>query len=215
MWRFGIFVVCGSAMLMMMGLLPSPSSEEFPEALKPQVFVPQAVALLDQPELVEEVQTFVSDLEIPAFIDSVEERVEAIAPRVASIVPSLAEPEALPEPSDAVAETFASVVTFAYNEATLDDPARAALDEVVGWLKENPASEISIFGHTDLVGTEEYNVLLGADRAEEVAAYFVAAGVPEGQISVVRSLGETTPLVVTEDATRDNRRVNIVASRAL
>jgi outer membrane protein OmpA-like peptidoglycan-associated protein len=76
----------------------------------------------------------------------------------------------------------------------------------------NPNSpEIVVIGHTDRVGTLEYNDKLSLKRADVVRAALVAAGVPPGQIDIA-GRGEREPAVATPDEIAEprNRRVEIM-----
>ncbi len=97
-------------------------------------------------------------------------------------------------------------INFAFNEATLDEEARAALDKQAAWIRVNPAIKLRIYGHTDLVGSNAYNQRLGLRRARAAVNYLRAAGVRKGQVEAVASFGETRPLVNTQNRERLNRR---------
>ncbi len=101
------------------------------------------------------------------------------------------------------------IVHFDLNTASLDKAAKAKLDEIARILSENPAATLSIAGHTDLTGDTHYNWHLGQSRAEGVAAYLAGAGVKPSQIRLLKSYGETKPIVPTNAAVRDNRRVQV------
>ena len=77
-------------------------------------------------------------------------------------------------------------------------------------LRESGAS-VTIEGHCDERGSEEYNVALGERRANAVRSYLYNLGVPNGQMSVV-SYGEARPAVngTGETAWQLNRRAQFV-----
>lgn len=97
-------------------------------------------------------------------------------------------------------------VTFAFNRASLDSAARAALNGQAKWLKAHPNVRMSVVGHTDLVGSEGYNDRLGLRRARAVVAYLVSRGVSRKRLDAVESRGEHDPVVQTEGRERRNRR---------
>jgi OmpA-OmpF porin, OOP family len=72
------------------------------------------------------------------------------------------------------------------------------------------AAEITVIGHTDRVGTVEYNDALSLRRAERVRRDFVGRGIPDQSISVA-GRGEREPIVSTADEVAEprNRRVEI------
>ncbi len=104
-------------------------------------------------------------------------------------------------------------VRFGFDEADLSDEAQSALSLFAGSLSEQGSEVyVEIQGHTDDIGPGEYNLRLGARRAESVRRYLnKEAGLPLHRIAVI-SYGETEP--VAENASRDdrarNRRVALV-----
>jgi len=101
-------------------------------------------------------------------------------------------------------------VPFAYNESELSDDATAALDTFADFLiKENKAFYIEIQGHTDDIGSEDYNLKLGQHRADSVMRYLhISHNIPLNHISTF-SYGESKPAVINDgEANRSkNRRV--------
>jgi len=81
-----------------------------------------------------------------------------------------------------------------------------ARKEIGAW----PGAEVVVIGHTDRLGTQDFNDALGRKRAEVVAARLVSSGVSPGRIEVV-SRGEREPLIPTPDEQPEprNRRVEI------
>jgi outer membrane protein OmpA-like peptidoglycan-associated protein len=81
-------------------------------------------------------------------------------------------------------------------------------DSVVKYLLKNPEMYLSIVGHTDTLGGEEYNFELGLKRAQSAAKYFQSKGVTSP--IEVTSKGEIQPIVMTGDSLqmKKNRRVN-------
>lgn len=97
-------------------------------------------------------------------------------------------------------------VTFAFDSTELDSTAQAALKQQVAWLKEHPYVRMTVVGHTDKVGSDSYNNRLGMRRAQRVVAYLASHGVSRSRLDAVESLGETDPVVDTEERERRNRR---------
>jgi len=97
-------------------------------------------------------------------------------------------------------------VKFGFDKAELSKDAQAALDEFGNKLKtENKNVYIEIQGHTDNVGSKEYNLELGQKRAEAVRRYLSMQGVPLNRMSVI-SYGESSP--VSDNSTREGRAQN-------
>lgn len=97
-------------------------------------------------------------------------------------------------------------VFFAYDQYTLSPQAQATLAKQAAWLKEYPQTRIMIAGNCDERGTREYNLALGARRAESAKAYLVSLGVDGSRITTV-SYGKERPIDTrsTEDAWSVNR----------
>lgn len=97
-------------------------------------------------------------------------------------------------------------VKFGFDKAELSDDAKVALDTFAETLKgDNKNVFVEIQGHTDNVGSEEYNLQLGEKRAEMVRRYLSQKGVPLHRISVI-SYGESEP--VADNKTREGRSAN-------
>ncbi|MBI1364666.1 MAG: peptidoglycan-associated lipoprotein Pal [Alphaproteobacteria bacterium] len=97
-------------------------------------------------------------------------------------------------------------VFFAYDQYTLTPQAQATLARQAAWLKQYPDTKILIAGNCDERGTREYNLALGARRAEAARAYLVNMGVDASRITTV-SYGKERPLDPrsTEEAWAVNR----------
>lgn len=104
-------------------------------------------------------------------------------------------------------------VYFDVDQAALTPQARAVLDAQAQWLADNPAFTATIEGHADERGTREYNLALGARRAEAVRSYLVSRGVAESRLKTV-SYGKERPeaLCSAESCWSQNRRAVTVLS---
>ena len=104
-------------------------------------------------------------------------------------------------------------VKFGFNKDNLSDGARAALDQFAQPLVgQNQNVYIEIQGHTDSVGSDQYNYDLGLQRAEAVRRYLnLQQHIPLHRMSVI-SYGETAPVESnkTRDGRAKNRRVVLV-----
>ena len=97
-------------------------------------------------------------------------------------------------------------ITFEFDKADLDDNARAILREQAEWIRQFPEISFSVFGHTDLVGSNAYNEALGRRRAQAAVNYLVTQGISRSRLKALVTLGETQPVVNTVDRERRNRR---------
>ena len=99
-------------------------------------------------------------------------------------------------------------VYFEYNRVELRNDARAALKANAKAIKKNEQwGALTIEGHCDARGSEEYNIALGERRAQAVKRYLMDLGVPAKRLRPV-SFGEIKPAVRgnNENAWRHNRR---------
>lgn len=104
-----------------------------------------------------------------------------------------------------------STVYFEYDSATLTESAKQSLSANAQWLASNANASMSIEGHTDTRGSNEYNLTLGERRAQQVKNYLEQMGVSPARLSVI-SYGEEK-LMSMGDNNSDhakNRRANFV-----
>lgn len=110
----------------------------------------------------------------------------------------------------ALAERFAAevpdTVTFAFNRAEITPEAAAILNRQANFIRQFPEVRFTVFGHTDLVGSQGYNQRLGLRRANAVVDYLVSKGVSRSRLKAVASFGETRPLIQTNQPEERNRR---------
>lgn len=99
-----------------------------------------------------------------------------------------------------------TTINFGFNEATLDADAQRILTQQATWIKQFPEITFRVYGHTDLVGSDAYNRRLGLRRAQAVVNFLVSQGISRSRLEAVSSLGETQPLVQTQNRERRNRR---------
>lgn len=101
-------------------------------------------------------------------------------------------------------------VTFDSGQAVLDDADTAFLDQVVIFLRDNPTVQLQVQGHADETGSEETNLTLSWDRAQEVVRYLVSQGISMNRLTA-QGLGSTVPLTSndTPEGRAANRRVEL------
>ena len=108
---------------------------------------------------------------------------------------------------------FTLSLQFAFDSAKLTATDMAQLDRIVPVLSDPKAGFIGgvIEGHTDSVGTEEYNMGLSKRRAESVASYLQSQGVNLGNRFATEAFGESKPIASndTAEGRAENRRVVI------
>ncbi|HEY8279703.1 MAG TPA: OmpA family protein [Bdellovibrionota bacterium] len=105
---------------------------------------------------------------------------------------------------------------FDFDKATIKESSFPALERLVAFMKKYPGSQLKMVGHTDEVGTTQYNQDLSEARVYSVKRYLTAHGISAGRIEV-HAKGETQPLVRTDGlrgnalaaAQAKNRRVDM------
>jgi peptidoglycan-associated lipoprotein len=100
-------------------------------------------------------------------------------------------------------------VYFEYDKYDIRPDAEALLTSQAAWLARYPAVQIRIEGNADERGTEEYNLALGARRANAVKEFLAAHGVATGRISTI-SYGKEKPIDTggSEEAMAHNRNAH-------
>lgn len=104
-------------------------------------------------------------------------------------------------------------VLFLVDQASLTPEGRATLDGQATWLMGNTDYRAIIEGHADEQGTREYNLALGARRANAAQEYLVSKGVPAARLKVV-SYGKERPIEVCSDEAcyaKNRRAVTVLA----
>ena len=104
-------------------------------------------------------------------------------------------------------------VLFDFNQYTLKPGAREKLAKVSGILLAYPGLKIQLEGHTDAIGTDDYNQKLSEQRAQSVMNYLVSQGVPQDTVTAT-GLGKANPVATNDTAAgrQQNRRVEMVVS---
>ncbi|MEW6209757.1 MAG: OmpA family protein [Acidobacteriota bacterium] len=106
-----------------------------------------------------------------------------------------------------------SDVLFDFDRATLKPGAREKLSKLAGILQAYPGQYwMEIEGHTDAIGSDQYNVRLSEARAYAVRDYLVQAGISQNRIVSTRGFGKLRPVATndTPEGRQMNRRVEIV-----
>lgn len=100
---------------------------------------------------------------------------------------------------------------FVFGTDVLTEESRQQLPDILGSIREYPAPEVSVVGHTDRVGSAEVNARLALDRAEAIRNVLIQEGLNPDLIDVT-SHGEANPLIPTPDEVPEprNRRVEVM-----
>ena len=105
-----------------------------------------------------------------------------------------------------------SDLLYAYDSAELKDSARLGLMKLAILIDRNPDMYCILEGHSDLFGTEEYNLDLSRRRAEAVKDWLVRSLRLDGERIIVRAYGQSRPKVLEGSIEEQaiNRRVDIL-----
>jgi outer membrane protein OmpA-like peptidoglycan-associated protein len=130
--------------------------------------------------------------------------------------------QTIPEPqsntADSLAQLKASVpgplmIWFEFNESKFnpDPQTDNSVAALRAWLEKHPSSRLTVTGHSDIVGTPEYNLDLGHKRAMVVGKYLESKGI-NGSKMILDSKGETEPAAdnLTDEGRAKNRRTEIL-----
>ncbi len=90
-------------------------------------------------------------------------------------------------------QTAGDRVFFAFDSYALSGEARDALSEQAAWLQAYPSVKIQVAGNCDERGTREYNLALGARRANAAKDYLVGLGIDPSRITTI-SYGKERPV---------------------
>lgn len=93
-------------------------------------------------------------------------------------------------------------IFYDFDKATLRPESKAALDEMIVMLKENPNVTIEMGAHTDRKGSDEYNINLSNRRAKSVVDYLIEGGIEPDRLTW-KGYGESTPKKVTKRINRE------------
>ncbi|HTA45608.1 MAG TPA: OmpA family protein [Bryobacteraceae bacterium] len=106
-----------------------------------------------------------------------------------------------------------SDVLFDFNQATLKPDAREKLARVSGILLAYPTLHVNVEGHTDSIGSDEYNLKLSERRANAVRDYLTSNGINSANVGAV-GLGKADPVASNDTAAgrQQNRRVEMVVT---
>ena len=112
------------------------------------------------------------------------------------------------DPVEKGRETVLNNIFFDTDKYEIKERSEPELQKVVSFLRENPSIRITINGHTDNVGTAEYNQQLSSNRAQAVYDYLIEAGVAENRLGY-QGYGAERPVADndTEEGRQKNRRI--------
>ena len=104
-------------------------------------------------------------------------------------------------------------VNFDFDKSNIRPDALPILEEACKTLKAEPSIEVSCDGHTDSIGTEEYNMALSKRRANAVRDWLIKCGIPASRLTA-RGFGKSKPVAsnATAEGRAQNRRTELVVT---
>jgi outer membrane protein OmpA-like peptidoglycan-associated protein len=107
------------------------------------------------------------------------------------------------------ADTF--VLYFVEGKDEFIEESKRQIDKILSEVARRPVPDVLVVGHTDAVGSDQFNDALGLRRAESVRAALIAVGIPAADVQAI-SRGKRALAVPTPDGIAEprNRRVEIV-----
>ena len=108
---------------------------------------------------------------------------------------------------------FPAALTFEFNRSDISPGFVPTLQQVSAVLRDYPQTTIDVFGHTDSVGSDEYNMQLSRERANTVAGIFARNGSQQAGL-YTPGFGESRPIAdnSTDFGRAQNRRVEVFIS---
>ena len=112
---------------------------------------------------------------------------------------------------EGIVVTFDSGLLFDFDSSALQPAAETNLIELSESVREYDNTDLMIVGHTDDIGSDDYNDRLSVRRAESAAAYLFEQGIRPSRVTTMGK-GETDPVATndTEEGRQLNRRVEVV-----
>jgi len=107
-----------------------------------------------------------------------------------------------------------SDIHFGYNDSTIGDQDGPVLKSNASWLQAHPQTRVQVEGYCDERGSEEYNIALGAKRAQAGKDYLATLGISESRMSTI-SYGKELPVCTEHDEScwSQNRRDHFTVSK--
>ncbi len=106
--------------------------------------------------------------------------------------------------------TFNNAILFDFGKSDLKSTSRTDLSDLATSLQRYPNTDVQVYGHTDSVGSDDFNQALSERRAEAAASYLVSQGISRSRITTI-GRGERSPVASNDSETgrAQNRRVEI------
>jgi len=130
-------------------------------------------------------------------------------------------PESQNREADSLMKLYASMpkdllIYFEFDKSKFipDPQTDSSIVNFKSWLDKHPEAMLSITGHTDFIGSDEYNQALGLQRAQIIEKYLENRGIPPAKM-ITASGGESQPVAshITRDGRAKNRRTVVTIKK--
>jgi OOP family OmpA-OmpF porin len=130
-------------------------------------------------------------------------------------------PESQSKEADSLMKIYASMpkdllIYFEFDKSKFipDPQTESRIAEFKIWLDNHTEAVLSVTGHTDFIGTPEYNQALGLERAHIIRKYLESKGIPPNKM-ITSSRGEEQPIAshITSEGRAKNRRTEITIKK--
>jgi OmpA-OmpF porin, OOP family len=117
-----------------------------------------------------------------------------------------------PKKAEKVIDKMSIMINFDFNKSNIRDVDRDELEKGLKFIKKYPTAKIKLAGHTDSIGSDDYNQRLSERRAAAAKKYFVDEGKIESKRISTIGYGESKPVASnkTNEGRAQNRRVEIL-----
>lgn len=117
-----------------------------------------------------------------------------------AIIPKVEAPKGIviekPAPPKRIFDSVYFIIHFDFDKYSLTPKSKDVLSKVVAYLKKHPTYECVLFGHTDLEGSDQYNIKLSRNRVNAARAYLTTHGISPRRISI-DYFGKRNPVIST------------------
>jgi peptidoglycan-associated lipoprotein len=119
-------------------------------------------------------------------------------PPAAAPAPAPVTSRVIPGSAEDFRVNVGDTVHFAFDQYNVEENDKAILSRQAAWLAKYPAVRVTVEGHCDERGTREYNLALGARRANAVKEFLVSQGVSTARVETI-SYGKERPICTQSD----------------
>lgn len=129
-------------------------------------------------------------------------------------------PENQNREADSLAKLYASMpkelkIYFDFDKTKMivNPAADSSIEQFKAWMAKYPATVLTVTGHTDFIGTPEYNLKLGAQRADVVKKFLESKGIASDKLVAIPAGGEKSGGQITSRERAENRKAEVTIKK--